>query len=159
FSSPLMTGTAAGLVVRRSERIIDCPVRTIVRTAGCAERAATKAAGTTTSRRCFIDTVVLRRTFCDNACGHVGGASTALGQIDAGPGIHTERLGACVAGRRADAPGSPPRGEGVLRRRRVRRGPRHARGPAHDDRYGRAREIPRALPPGARAHGGSRTGP
>src|SRR5262249_26760329 len=35
--SPLIGGIAAGLVLRGSERIIDCPVRTIVNGADCAE--------------------------------------------------------------------------------------------------------------------------
>src|SRR5215831_9344002 len=40
-SSSLIVATAAGLVARRSERTIDCPVKTIVTAVrGCAERTA-----------------------------------------------------------------------------------------------------------------------
>src|SRR5205823_14828448 len=55
-SSPLIAGTAAGFVARRSERIIDCPVRTIVIAVGCADMAM-PAAHTPASRNasCLID--------------------------------------------------------------------------------------------------------
>jgi hypothetical protein len=49
-------------VVRRSERIIDCPVRTIVMAVDCAERATPIAytmANSAARRHCFIDNLAL----------------------------------------------------------------------------------------------------